>query len=293
MLHLPCRLALPALVAAHLWAGCTIDFRRHFVEECGNGVDDDEDGAIDCEDEDCGAAACVPAAPEGWDGPIVVIYDADACPDGSPPEASGTLCLACACEGSVQCGSALVSFGDCAGTFEETLGTGDGTCVDDLGVSGGASGARGEALPLTSSCVATGSGSLRSGVLCAAGAGAGCPDGTSCVAPSDGACVARDGDWPCPDGFPSKRSFAEGEVAACTPCDCQPSPPACGGVTTLFTGNGCTGTTTAVTHDALSCAVLPQTPQSATFAPGSPPTCAPAGGLPEGVASVRTLCCAL
>jgi hypothetical protein len=35
------------------------------AEDCTNGVDDDGDGAIDCDDTDCGAYQCAPSAPPG------------------------------------------------------------------------------------------------------------------------------------------------------------------------------------------------------------------------------------
>lgn len=38
-------------------------------ELCDNGVDDDGNGKVDCEDPACGDYECVEVPPEGWDGP--------------------------------------------------------------------------------------------------------------------------------------------------------------------------------------------------------------------------------
>ncbi len=58
------------------------------TEDCTNGVDDDNDGDADCADSDCMAYQCVPAVPDGWQGPFV-LYDGPAagfpqCPGNFP-----------------------------------------------------------------------------------------------------------------------------------------------------------------------------------------------------------------
>lgn len=58
------------------------------VEDCANGVDDDNDGSVDCEDPDCQDYMCSPPAPPGWLGPFVY-YEGSAqgfpaCPPGYP-----------------------------------------------------------------------------------------------------------------------------------------------------------------------------------------------------------------
>lgn len=275
-------------------AGCAVDFRRHFAEECGNGVDDDEDGKLDCADEDCGSATCAPPAPEGWLGPVLVVYDGDTCPEGTEPRATGNVCGGCGCEGSVTCGSASVSFGDagCPAPLDQSLPVGDGACVE-LGVSGGSLGALGDIPVASAACTPSGTGGFRAAAICESAGGGGCATGTTCFPEAEGACVSRDGDWPCPEGFPARRTFAAGEIAGCTACACEPSPPACSGTTTLFADNGCIGTQATITHDGLACAVLSETPQSARFAAAPAPACAPVGGLPEGATAVTTICCLL
>src|SRR5690349_1671249 len=46
-------------------------------EVCGNGSDDDGDGRIDCEDDDC----CIPEGPPGMTGPFALYVG----PQGSAP----------------------------------------------------------------------------------------------------------------------------------------------------------------------------------------------------------------
>jgi hypothetical protein len=43
-------------------------------EVCGDDIDNDDDGEVDCADPDCSSMYCVPAAPDGWSGPIA-LYD--------------------------------------------------------------------------------------------------------------------------------------------------------------------------------------------------------------------------
>jgi hypothetical protein len=71
------------------WAGCTVDPTSQGAgvpEVCGNGQDDDQDGAVDCSDTDC-AASCVEACFDGLDNDGDLNVDcADPDCDGSCPE---------------------------------------------------------------------------------------------------------------------------------------------------------------------------------------------------------------
>lgn len=50
-------------------------------EDCTNGVDDDGDNQVDCQDTDCQSLyTCVSAAPSGWQGPVA-LYDGTAPPN--------------------------------------------------------------------------------------------------------------------------------------------------------------------------------------------------------------------
>lgn len=65
----------------------------HVFENCLNGVDDNDDGKIDCEDPDCQAYECVDPVPTGWGTPgYVALYEGASaptppdCPDDMPME---------------------------------------------------------------------------------------------------------------------------------------------------------------------------------------------------------------
>ncbi|MEZ4226920.1 MAG: hypothetical protein R3B13_38620 [Polyangiaceae bacterium] len=103
-------------------------------ENCTNGVDDDGDTKIDCEDTDCQSGyTCAPVVPAGWTGPVAVYSGSNAAPDclqsggyqtvklnannGLLP---GTVtCPTCTCDGStgVSCEASLVFMtdGTCSG----------------------------------------------------------------------------------------------------------------------------------------------------------------------------------
>src|SRR5689334_5880623 len=49
-------------------------------EDCTNGVDDNDDGLIDCADPGCSGYACVSVIPMGWQG-YVALYDGPAAKD--------------------------------------------------------------------------------------------------------------------------------------------------------------------------------------------------------------------
>jgi hypothetical protein len=105
------------------------------TEDCLNGIDDDGDGKIDCDDPDCQAThTCVPPVPSGWQGPVAVYAGSGVTPDcldsGGYPSiavtANGTFsagtasCPTCACgspAGASCAVDALVySNSDCSGT---------------------------------------------------------------------------------------------------------------------------------------------------------------------------------
>lgn len=56
-------------------------------EDCTDGFDDDDDGFIDCEDDDCATfAVCLPPVPAGWAGPYAVYQGPEGvtCPESWP-----------------------------------------------------------------------------------------------------------------------------------------------------------------------------------------------------------------
>jgi hypothetical protein len=136
------------------------------TEDCANGVDDNGDGLLDCEDPECGAFACVPELAEGWTGYFALFEgapgDDPGCSGGfvatDPPPFVGTDGItappaACSCScGPAQgqeCGrldSIVVTMNDaacgspsarCVGTLEE-LPDWDGACKGSGFFPGGA-----------------------------------------------------------------------------------------------------------------------------------------------------------
>ena len=87
------------------------------AENCLNGLDDDNDGSIDCADTDCGPAgySCVAGIPLGWSGyqSLFVGAEADlpACPSQFPsqipylgramPMADPVMCATCGCDAPI------------------------------------------------------------------------------------------------------------------------------------------------------------------------------------------------
>ncbi len=91
------------------------------AEDCTNGVDDNCDGKIDCDDPECAAYACVPPVPAGWKGPVSYAQAASpALPPDCPPGYEGPLagnagfdapaasCATCTCGASGQTCAATV-----------------------------------------------------------------------------------------------------------------------------------------------------------------------------------------
>ncbi|MBK7581490.1 MAG: hypothetical protein IPI67_14930 [Myxococcales bacterium] len=108
-------------------------------ENCTNGVDDDGDGKIDCEDTDCQAGfTCAPSLPTGWVGPVAMFEGAAPAPDclqsggyptikqnaNSTIKAGAATCPTCACDPATgaQCTADLFMYDDtaCQGNFWTT-----------------------------------------------------------------------------------------------------------------------------------------------------------------------------
>jgi hypothetical protein len=132
-------------------------------ENCTNGVDDDGDGAADCQDMKCGDHTCVTAVPMGWTGPFALYAGVPEDDPGCPPEfPSATPYLGkndflntpavCTCTcGPAQgqtCGtldSIQISTGDkpcgmapyCIGDFSAPPAGWDGSCHNDGFFAGG------------------------------------------------------------------------------------------------------------------------------------------------------------
>ena len=108
-------------------------------------------------------------------------------------------------------------------------------------------------------------------------------------------CVARAGEWECPSGYPSKRTYHESaaDTRSCTSCGCGAPTGASCSAPTLFTDNACGGTpqvTRAGACDAIGNAKGASFSEAATGG-----ACAPSGGMPTGTVTPTaptTICCA-
>lgn len=256
-----------ALLGPLLPLACAVDFDRHFV------------GA----DADC---ACAPAAPDGWEGPIAIATENEVCEELARSEL--TWCGACACDGEASCGAGSLTFAEpgCA-TPSEVAAVGTGDCVE-VGVSGGLESVSGAPGEVNLECAPSGGG--RSQVsFCALGVTSACQDAEVCAPSGSTVCVHRVGEWPCEAPFVARSFFTEDATSACESCACELAEGACVGLTTLFAGEGCTGSQQSVAHDGATCVTLADTPGSARHQLGDA-TCRPEGGRPQ-TAELATLCC--
>lgn len=145
-----------AIVMAMVVApSCAFPEYTFFVEDCENGKDDDLDGLIDCKDPSCRKQyECLPMAPYGWAGPIVVWRGSntgkssapqcadsghapdyyDALYDGSNPGVTGTeTCPECTCSTAsptnARCESRIEYFQDSLCSSPPTSAAAIGTAV--------------------------------------------------------------------------------------------------------------------------------------------------------------------
>ena len=212
---------------------------RPNAEACDNGVDDDEDGDVDCADDACTEAgyACAPAAPEGFEGPVALVRGAPGvqptCGGAFPDElVSGGLgaltadaprCTACECGPPVglTCSAQLSWYADVACTVEtgstpvSSAGCVDAPDVDIAAASASVATAQGGPCAPTGGAPDFAAATFeQSAKLCATAGGAGCAEGV-CLkppgAPFDAQlCVVRVGAGDCADAGPFTEAFVIG-----------------------------------------------------------------------------------
>jgi len=273
-------------------------------EICFNGLDDNDDGDVDCGDPACGGT-CTLVEPGAT---VVVPASSDTCPNGFEPRTMAS-CEGCSCDqagaGTCVFEYELYTTKDCMGTPAATGLSGGVDCVDlttpvvadggdKVGAKGNIVGAGDACTPTTASAPA----SLR--VLCEPSAeAAGCARDLVCVPPSSGmACRLFDGDVACPQDFSARELIFDASSGTCD-CACETvdqicpttpenevhyhakADPGCGGgkydVNVVM---GCQDTNL----DQVSSVEQHNKPQPATSA-----ACANASSLSS--ASVLTLCC--
>lgn len=226
-------------------------------EQCLNGDDDDADGLVDCEDDDCAAFTCLDI-PAGWIGPVELRADDSPCEGAfsagiaslkTAVDAPAAVC-SCVCSGSIQtCDSA--DLGLYADFSCDSAASGEGLASGDCGsltnlpgidsyriapdVSGGScSTSIDEVLPPVT---------FDARRLCGPPSEpAGCDDGT--CAPT-ATCVYMPGDVACPSGFATSFMGNVGVVdsrgCAAGSCGCGAATNGCTFSVEIFGGGSCEG----------------------------------------------------
>jgi hypothetical protein len=246
------------------------------TEICDDGIDNNCDGMVDCEDPLCQAAnyACAPAAPSGW---TVVDFTPDttpACSTGygnaemlSPAPTSPDMCT-CACGapqknpcaqgvfivtfGFSQCGGPpvpLTSDGTCnpVGAMGATIGTGNGTPWSDAKAK--PLGATMVACDTTTTLPAVTPGVAGRSCAPTSPAGKGCPNSGACLptVPAAAWCIRTDGDVPCPSPSFTQRHVVSDPTdvmdgRACGACTCTSNATSCSNASfTTYNNAACTG----------------------------------------------------
>lgn len=236
-------------------------------EDCTNGMDDDEDGRIDCTDGDCiSGYECRVAVPAGWT-PYWLLEKAyqdgspTTCPDGkdatvwfTEPATTAT-CSSCACSFTGATCSAppfACAYADteCMNIGLSYQSTGTPACYVMPLPQGGAYGScklTGPATP-TNFGTCSGTPSMVTGPakfggevrLCASplDAGEGCASGDVCVVKKPGtfgqgrACIEQAGITQCPDGWGAQNfvAYEDGtDGRQCSNCGCDTSTITCSG----------------------------------------------------------------
>lgn len=236
-------------------------------EDCTNGLDDDDDGRIDCTDSDCMSGyECRVAVPAGWT-PYWLLekpYEdkaATACPDGqdalvwyTQPATTAT-CSPCACsfKGATCSAPAFacsLAESECIDTMTPYKSTGTPACYTIPLPQGSSYGSCKLAGPPTPTSLGTCSGtpSMVTGPaifggalrLCAAPstAGEGCVNGDVCALKKPGtfgqgrACIEQPGIVQCPDGWGAQivAAYENGtDARQCSNCGCDTSTITCSG----------------------------------------------------------------
>ncbi len=307
------------------------DGARCVPENCLDGIDNDCNGKIDCQDEACAAFACAAAVPAGWQpAALTLTLDAGCAPAfaqaGAFNEGPADP-IACSC-------SCAADPGECRGWLVQSTSPGcsnpltpqppngpifmhaDGGCADRfMTIPPNTYMQILDAAPVTDTCTSTTIAKPRSVTFAASGtaclapsAGGGCqPSQPSCVPASAkpfAACIGHAGDVPCPDGGAWTRHVtgardgdggsAIASDAGCSACACTPMS-TCTSPSVGLNGNTCSGGPIRKATVTDLC-VIPGTTSadSYEFTAVRNAACAPGGSTPTGrvtLAAPTTICC--
>lgn len=252
------------------------------TEDCTNGIDDDGDDLIDCEDDACTPAyLCVPNAPTDWLGPVVSFSGATA-PTACPTDYDSIVyegvsgldfdpvtCTACACTApNTACNPAALERHSVSNCSDLATAIDQSTCHDfgsphpvmylSAGPPTAAPGSGGCAQSGGAIDVSPTPGFDNQARLCevTSATGAGCLSDQACM-PAVGSssfeqthCIYRAGDHACPPPYNDQRQIFDGTPSLVDTRDC-------GACSCPFTGS-CTGST--ALHSSSTCtSVLPTT----------------------------------
>jgi hypothetical protein len=247
------------------------------AEICSNGVDDNCDGHIDCDDPQCAPTTgwqCVAAVPAGWS---IVSYEMnghDACGAGfgSPAnvvEGPSAATTGCACGGCTVTDPGSCTTGDFTAAIDGavvgscsaaplTLKGGGGLCTklaQNYKTAAGSKvkvtaapwqgpGACTPAQPTPPAVTLAGQGET---CTLATTPGGGCANGGACAPAATGSfavCIAQAGDATCPSGFSHKHAVgsAVSDGRSCGTCSCSVTATCTTPQETLFTADACTTT---------------------------------------------------
>jgi hypothetical protein len=284
-------------------------------ENCENGIDDDGDGKVDCDDSDCtGAGYACRSIPDGWQGPFALYAGTASAPDCVAPYPTvglegndGLVAAAPSC--SCTCGA--LTGNSCTASLEfrsNTCGSNAGstsvgaTCVDVTSSASGvfSTAATGSNGSCTASAAAQSPPTWTRRVRACRAAGdlpaGGCAATARCAPPSPspfarGQCISRDGDQACPSDYPKKNLEYRGvtDTRACVGCGC--TPPSCSSPIRVFAGEDCTGQSATTTTSCSSSSISPV--RSARLATTGT-QCTVVNGTPQGSATGSqpfTVCC--
>lgn len=272
-------------------------------EDCTNGIDDNGDCKIDCEDPACGTFACVDSVPSGWTGFAQVVLSASDAGAGtcaapfstmlqsgkSNPAAAPAECAPCTCDpptsGPITCRVDLGSAGLLCNNETMTPAQ-QNNCVAMSGGSNGSSyGPKLSPAP-SGNCAPKGGGltaplapaTWTAAIACsmtAAQVGAGCSGGEVCApkppsqagSPS-GVCVYKAGiQTTCPAVFTDWHVISDSltESRDCAACACNA--PACptDGYVEGFTSNDCSGSAATTLNANAACVLLDNAKGSKSF----------------------------
>ncbi|MFO0568769.1 MAG: hypothetical protein U0263_24110 [Polyangiaceae bacterium] len=275
---------------------------------------------------DAGADApcrCVPAPPEGWNGPIAYhagVGTAPVC--GAPypdvafsghadPEFTPATCSACSCAAPQVTCSGNIEFGNAAcnqtpTTTSQAQLTSSSGCQPMSAAPGGS--AHFYPGPTTGTCAPSGGkpsaatvGWKKSPIGCS-GAGEACDSGVCAPAAGEGfdaaACIWRQGQFDCiPGVYPNKRSTlfqSFSDTRDCSACACAPSTDSTCSMSVLGYPKGDCGGQITKTIEAGVCTDPGPSAAVRLDASPTPGTCTPSGGSPVGTVTPTepiTVCC--